>query len=103
MRDEQCFADLDEILAQARLPNVAVKASSLPCSTDDSYQFRRLMPYPQRTFDAFGTDRIMWGSDLTRRPCTYLECLDHMRFGLPFLTHADRARVLGGTAARLLR
>lgn len=103
LRDEQCFADLDEMLALARLPNVAVKASSLPCYTDDSYPFRRLMPYLQRTFDAFGTDRIMWGSDLTRLPCTYLECLDHMRFGLPFLTQADRARVLGGTAARLLR
>jgi L-fuconolactonase len=46
---------------------------------------------------------MMWGSDVTRLPCTYLECLDHFRRELPFLTDADRAKVLGGTAAKLLR
>ena len=103
LRDEECFADLDEMLGLARLPNIAVKASSLPCYTNDAYPFRRLTSYLQRTFEAFGADRIMWGSDLTRLPCTYLECLDHMRRELPFLNDDDRARVLGGTAAKLLR
>jgi predicted TIM-barrel fold metal-dependent hydrolase len=103
LRDEACFADLDELLALARFPNIAVKASALPCYTDDAYPFPRLMPYLERTFAAFGPDRIMWGSDFTRLPCSYIECLDHMRRELPFLTDDDRARVLGGTAAKLLR
>jgi len=103
LRDEDAFADLEELLALARLPNVAVKASSIPCYTNDPYPFSRLTPFLQRTFEAFGADRIMWGSDVTRLPCSYLECLDHFRRELPFLSDDDRARVLGGTAARLLR
>jgi predicted TIM-barrel fold metal-dependent hydrolase len=103
LRDEACFADLDELLALARFPNIAIKASSLPCYTDSAYPFANLEPYLRRTFEAFGADRIMWGSDLTRLPCSYLECLDHMRRELPFLTDDDRAQVLGGTAAALLR
>jgi predicted TIM-barrel fold metal-dependent hydrolase len=103
LRDEECFADLDVMLGLANLPNIAIKASALPCYTNDGYPFSRLTPYLQRTLEAFGTDRIMWGSDLTRLPCSYLECLDHIRRELPFLTDDDRARVLGGTAAKLLR
>lgn len=103
LRDDECFADLDEMLAMARMSNVSIKASSLPCYSTDPYPFPRLAPYLKRTFDAFGADRMMWGSDVTRLPCSYLECLDHFRRELPFLTDADRAKVLGGTAAKLLR
>lgn len=102
LRDAAGFADLDALLALARFPNVALKASALPCYTDEAYPFAGLRPYLQRTFAAFGSDRIMWGSDLTRLPCTYSECLDHVRRELPFLSDADRARALGGTAAALL-
>jgi predicted TIM-barrel fold metal-dependent hydrolase len=103
LRDDEAFADLDQMLALAKLPNVAIKASSLPCYTNDPYPFPKLTPYLKRTFDAFGPDRLMWGSDVTRLPCSYRECLDHFAKELPFLSGDDRARVLGGTAAKLLR
>lgn len=103
LRDDECFADLDVMLEMAKLPNVTIKASSLPCYTTDPYPFPKLTPYLKRTFDAFGADRMMWGSDVTRLPCSYLECLDHFRRELPFLNDADRAKVLGLTAAKLLR
>ena len=103
LRDEECFADLDEMLALAQRPNVAIKASSLPCYTNDPYPFAKLTPYLKRTFEAFGADRMMWGSDVTRLPCSYRECLDHFAKELPFLSDDDRTRVLGGTAAKLLR
>jgi predicted TIM-barrel fold metal-dependent hydrolase len=103
LRDEACFADLDELLALARFPNIAVKASALPCYTTESHPFPGLRPYLQRTFEAFGSHRIMWGSDLTRLPCSYAECLDLVRREIPFLSDNDRMRVLGGTAAALLR
>lgn len=103
LRDDECFADLDELLALAKLPNIAIKASSLPCYTNDPYPFPKLAPYLQRTLQAFGADRVMWGSDFTRLPCSYRECLKHFKRELPFLTGDDRTRVLGGTAAKLLR
>src|SRR6202012_2193727 len=102
LRDDEAFADLDEMLALAKLPNVAIKASSLPCYTTDPYPFPKLTPYLKRTFDAFGADRMMWGSDVTRLPCSYRECVDHFAKELPFLSDDDRTRVLGGTAAKLL-
>ena len=102
-RDAECFADLDELLALARFPNIAVKATALPCYSTEPYPFANLAPYLRRTFDAFGPDRIMWGSDLTRLPCSYAECLDHFRHELAFLKDDDLSSVLGGTAARLLR
>jgi L-fuconolactonase len=46
---------------------------------------------------------MMWGSDITRLPCTWRECLDHFAKELPFLNDNDRALVLGGTAVKLLR
>ena len=103
LRDDEAFADLDVMLALAKFPNVSIKASSLPCYSTEPYPFPKLTPYLKRTFEAFGADRMMWGSDVTRLPCTYLECLDHFRHALPFLSDHDRALVLGGTAARLLR
>jgi predicted TIM-barrel fold metal-dependent hydrolase len=75
----------------------------LPCYSTEPYPFANLTPYLKCTFDAFGAHRLMWGSDLTRLPCSYAECLDHMRRELPFLTDDDRALVLGGTAETLLR
>jgi L-fuconolactonase len=103
LRDAACFVDLDDLLALARFPNVAIKASGLPCYTTQDFPFANLAPYLKRTLAAFGAERLMWGSDFTRLPCTYAQCVDHIRFGLDFLTEADRARLLGGTAAALLR
>ena len=103
LRDAEAFADLDKLLALARFPNVAIKATALPCYTNEPYPFASLTPYLQRTFDAFGAHRIMWGSDLTRLPCPYAECLDHVRRELHFLTDDDRALVLGGAAETILR
>ncbi len=44
LRDRACFADLDELLSLARFPNIAIKASSLPCYTDSAYPFASLEP-----------------------------------------------------------
>ncbi|MDR3473286.1 MAG: amidohydrolase family protein [Devosia sp.] len=102
LRDDECFADLDELLALAHFPNIAVKATALPCYSTQPYPFGNLGPYLRRLYDTFGPERIMWGSDLTRLPCSYQECLDHVRRGLDFLTDEDRGWILGRTAARLL-
>jgi L-fuconolactonase len=61
LRDAESFADLDQLLALARLPNIAVKATALPCYSTEPYPFANLTPYLRRTFDAFGSERIMGG------------------------------------------
>ncbi len=97
LKDAACFADLDELLALARYANVAVKTSAIPCYTTETYPFANLTPYLRRIY-AFGPRRLMWGSDWTRLPCTYGECLNHFRFALDFLSEEDKEWILGKAA-----
>jgi len=102
-RDAACFADLDDLLALARFPNVSVKASSAPCYSTEGFPFPSLTPYLYRIFDVFGPRRMMWGSDATRLPCTYAECLEHFLYHLDFLKGEDRHWVMGKALSELLR
>lgn len=94
-----------QVLALSRHPNVLVVLSG-------AYGFSRLeYPYPdvaevvRRTADAFGTDRLMWGSDfpwVVDRP-GYRACLELIHHHLPGLSPTERAAVLGDNIRRVLR
>ena len=102
LRDDECFADLDKLLALKSHPNVAVKISAIPCYSTQPYPFANLTPHLRRIYDAFGPRRLMWGSDITRLPCTYRECVDHFRHELPFLNDEDRKWIMGTTLGEWL-
>ena len=103
LRDDACFADLDVMLALARFPNVSVKSSAAPCYSTEPYPFANLTPYLKRIFDTFGPERLMWGSDFSRLPCSYQECVDHFLHTLDFMGHEDKRWVMGKTLETLLR
>jgi predicted TIM-barrel fold metal-dependent hydrolase len=103
LRDDECFADLDEMLALARYPNVSVKASAVPCYSTEAFPFANLRPHLRRIFDAFGPQRLMWGSDFSRLPCSYQQCIDHFLHTLDFLDPEDKTWVMGRTLEKLLR
>jgi L-fuconolactonase len=94
-RDDEAFRDFEKLIAVARRPNVAVKASALPCYTSDSYPFRKLHPYIRRVYDAFGPKRMFWGSDLSRLPCAYRECVGLFTDELPWLPAHDLEWIMG--------
>jgi predicted TIM-barrel fold metal-dependent hydrolase len=97
------FEDFAESLALAGLPNVYAKVSALPAYSLEAYPYPRLYDYVRRAFDAFGPERLMWGSDVTRlAPATYRECLDHVACSLGFLSARDKEWILGKTAAAAL-
>jgi len=89
------FADLPTVCALARHPNVAVKASGMPSLSADPYPFRDLHPYIRQLVEAFGPRRTFWGTDLTRMPCTYRECVALFTEELPWLKGADLEWVMG--------
>ncbi len=91
LRDDACFADLDKLLALERHANVAAKVSAVPCYSTEPYPFANLTPYLRRIYETFGARRLMWGSDITRLPCSYGKCLEHFRRELPFLGDEDKA------------
>jgi predicted TIM-barrel fold metal-dependent hydrolase len=89
------FADLPSVLALARHPNVAVKASGIPSLSAAPYPFRDLHPHIRQLVDAFGPRRTFWGTDLTRMPCSYRECIALFTEELPWLKGADLEWVMG--------
>lgn len=93
--DEAAFAQLDRVLALARYPNIAAKASALQGFTTDRYPFRNLHPHLRRVYDAFGPRRMFWGTDLTHIPCTYREAIDLFTRELDWLTAEDKAWIMG--------
>lgn len=94
-QDEEAFRDFDKLLELAPCPNIAVKASCLPKYTSAPYPFRPLHPYVRRVFDAFGPKRMFWGSDLSRLPCTYRECVTLFTEEMPWLEGEDLEWVMG--------
>ena len=89
------FDDLPAVCALAKHPNVAVKASGMPSLSALPYPFRDLHDAIERLVDAFGPRRTFWGTDLTRMPCSYRECIDLFTEELPWLRGDDLAWVMG--------
>jgi L-fuconolactonase len=94
-KDAAAFVDLPELLKLALHPNVAVKASALPCYSSQPYPYRNLHGYVRQIFNEFGPRRTFWGTDLTRLPCTYRQAITLFTEELPFLTAADKEWVMG--------
>jgi predicted TIM-barrel fold metal-dependent hydrolase len=94
-KDEAAFGDLANLVALARHPNVAAKASALPRYSSEAYPYRRLHPYLKQVFDAFGPRRFFWGTDMTGIPCTYAQAVTLFTEELPWLTGGDRDLVMG--------
>ena len=89
------YARIDELIALARYPNIAVKASAAPGYSGEAYPFTDIHPYLQRVFDAFGAQRMFWGTDITRMPCTWRQCVSLFTEELPWLRGSDLDLVMG--------
>jgi L-fuconolactonase len=94
-KDAEAFADFPELLKLALRPNVAVKASALPCYSSQPYPYENIHGYIRHAFEEFGPRRFFWGTDLTRLPCTYRQAITLFTETLPFLTHEDKEWVMG--------
>ena len=94
-KDAEAFAGLDHVLALAKLPNIAVKVTALPCYTTDTYPYRKLHPYLARVYEAFGPRRMFWGSDLSRLRGPYRECVAMFTEEMPWLSREDLGWIMG--------
>jgi predicted TIM-barrel fold metal-dependent hydrolase len=75
--------ELKPVLELADLPNVAVKASGLPTHSELPFPFVDVGAPLNALLDAFGPDRVFWGSDLTRLSCSYREAVEMMPAVVP--------------------
>lgn len=95
LRNDEIDAPIDELISLAKYPNIAVNASALPIYVTDPYPFASLSPRIERVVDAFGPNRVFWGSDLTRLACDYAELKSMFLNELDFLSASDLELIMG--------
>ena len=98
----EAFAGLDRMLELASLPNVAVKASGLPEYSEAPPPHADIGPRVRRVFEAFGPDRLFFGTDLTRQEGGYPALLA-LFDSFDWLRGEDRRKVMGDALADWLR
>lgn len=95
-KGDDAFVDLPELCnILGKRPNVAVKASALPCYTTEKYPFSGLHKHIRRVYDAFGPKRTFWGTDWTRLPVPWREAVTLFTEELPWLVAADKEWIMG--------
>jgi L-fuconolactonase len=107
---ETLLDTVPDLVALANYENIAVKFSGVPSLSNEDYPFKGLWSRLHPIINAFGPDRLMWGSDYTRVTgrhhyppdpegrSNYSELLNFLRY-----THEvseDDKRVMLGEAAR---
>jgi predicted TIM-barrel fold metal-dependent hydrolase len=96
VKDDAAYADLSDMLALAKLPNVGVKLSGAPSTSSQPYPYKNIHGYLRQIVDAFGPDRCFWGTDITRMPISYRQCVTMFTEEMPWLKGRDLERVMGG-------
>jgi len=94
-KGEEAFAGLPQLCTLARRPNVAVKASALPCHSIEPYPFRDVHAHIRRVYDAFGPRRTFWGTDWTRLPCPWRQAVSLFTEELRWLSTSDKEWIMG--------
>ena len=95
LKDAAAMAHMPELVKLARHPNIAVKATGAPGYSSEAYPFPAMHPYLQQIYDAFGPHRMFWGTDISKMPCSWRECVTMFTDELPWLAKADLPLVMG--------
>jgi predicted TIM-barrel fold metal-dependent hydrolase len=100
------YAELGEVLRSAECPNIHLKLSGFHYVSANSWDY----PYPdtervvRALFDAYGPERLCWGSDypVVRTHMTYRHSLEAFRTHCAFIPEAAQPQILGRNLERLL-
>lgn len=95
LKDHEAMMHMPDLLALAKHPNVAVKATGAPGYSTETYPFPIMQNYLKQIFDAFGPSRMFWGTDISKMPCSWGECRSMFTKELDWLTGEDLTLVMG--------
>jgi len=95
--------ELKKLLSLARYPRVYVKLSHLWLLSKQEYPYRDTHAQVRKLYDAFGPQRMMWGTDwpAVEDYCGYGKALALYRDEIKFFNDDDRRWILGQTALKL--
>ena len=98
VRDEHVAA----LCAMAQFPRVMVKVSGFYCLGEKKAPYLDLAGVIARVYEAFGAERLMWGSDCpfqVQDGHRYASSIELIEKRLDFIPEEDRTRILRDTAA----
>jgi len=100
----QPWADLPNVLALAKRPNVVIKVSGACTLSKEPYPFPDIWDPLARVFDAWGFERCLWGTDWTRA----FAVVNYEQAVVPFLemkrlSDSERAMLMGGACTKAYR
>ena len=95
LKDAEAMTHIPELLKLATYPNVAVKATGVPGYSSEAYPFPKMHTYLEQIFDRFGPRRMFWGTDITKMPCSWRQCVTMFTEELPWLGGIDLEQVMG--------
>ena len=95
------WADLPQVLALAKRPNVVIKVSGACTLSREPYPFADIWDPLARVFDAWGFERCLWGTDWTRAAAvvSYEQGVEPFRV-TDRLSESERAMLMGGACAK---
>ena len=109
--EDEPFTEFEKALKLAQRPNTSIKVPGLgeiarrPARLLPQCHFEEAPPFFEMTLEAFGPQRMMWGSDFP--PCAgregYANALSGVRNHSAFAHGDDVEWILGKTAARIWR
>jgi len=94
-RPDKTWSNLPELIATAKFPNVALKATGAPSYSSEAYPYRDIHGHIRKLYDAFGPARMFWGTDITRMPCPWKQCVTMFTEELPWLSARDKELIMG--------
>jgi len=95
LKDHAAMTHLPQLVALAKYPNVAVKATGAPGYSAEAYPFPIMQTYLRQIYDAFGPQRMFWGTDISKMPCSWRQCVTMFTEELRWLSEHDRRLVMG--------
>jgi len=103
IKDQILEGWIEPLRAAARHDNVYCKLSGMITEADwDSWRPADLRPYVEAALDAFGPDRLMYGSDwpVCELAGSYQQVYDALVEVLGPISDSEREAIFGGTASR---
>ena len=95
LKDNEAMEHIPNLLKLAKYPNVAVKATGAPGYSGEAYPYPIMQGYLEQIYDAFGPHRTFWGTDITKMPCSWTECITMFTEEARWLNKNDIALVMG--------
>lgn len=96
------WTDLPKLLQLAQYAHVAVKISGACTLSQEPFPYRDIWGPLSQVFDAFGFDRLMWGTDWTRcaNVLTYKAGVESFRVS-DQLSESERETLMAGTLQKI--